>query len=121
MGAFENCPKRIVASYSHRHRLTTYDGKDVSHVYQPFWDYHNSKVSEEQWKSGFERAKKAASNALASHKTTPVLWLNAVHYHERLFAQFPFTTPSIGHQLATGAGHTVIQAGNMLLQRPRFA
>ena len=50
------------------------------------------------------------------HQFKGDLQLNAVHSHKRLFAQFPFTTPSIGHQLATGAGHTVIKAGNMLLQ-----
>ncbi len=42
-------------------------------VYQPFWDFHNGKISEEEWKSGFERARKAANHALVHHKTVTVL------------------------------------------------
>ena len=46
---------------------------DNRFVYQPFWDYHNGKIDEEQWKAGFEAAKGAATRALAGHKTTTVL------------------------------------------------
>ena len=46
---------------------------DNRFVYQPFWDFHNGKILEEDWKSGFERARKAASRALAGHETVTVL------------------------------------------------
>jgi hypothetical protein len=42
-------------------------------VYQPFWDYHNGQLAEEQWKSKFERAKVSAHKALANHNTVTVL------------------------------------------------
>lgn len=42
-------------------------------VYQPFWDYHNGQLEEEQWKSKFERAKVSAHKALANHNTATVL------------------------------------------------
>ena len=46
---------------------------DNRFVYQPFWDFHNGKISEEQWQSSFASAKVAANKALASHRTTQVL------------------------------------------------
>ena len=46
---------------------------DNRFVYQPFWDFHNGKISEEEWKAGFERARKAANLALVNHKTVTVL------------------------------------------------
>ena len=46
---------------------------DNRFVYQPFWDFHNGKISEDDWKSGFERARKAASLALANRQTVTVL------------------------------------------------
>jgi hypothetical protein len=46
---------------------------DNQFVYQPFWDFHNGKIAEEDWKSGFERARNSASRALAGHKTVTVL------------------------------------------------
>ena len=42
-------------------------------MYQPFWDFHNGKISEEEWKARFERARKAANLALVNHKTVTVL------------------------------------------------
>ncbi len=42
-------------------------------VYQPFWDYHNGQLEEDQWKSKFERAKVSAHQALGSHDTAAVL------------------------------------------------
>ena len=46
---------------------------DNRFVYQPFWDFHNGKVDEQQWKSSFEKAKVVANKALAGHRTTTVL------------------------------------------------
>lgn len=46
---------------------------DNRFVYQPFWDYHNGLLDEQQWKEQFRTAKAAAGRALASHKTTRVL------------------------------------------------
>ncbi len=43
------------------------------YVYQPFWDYHNGQLDEEQWKSKFERARVSALKSLASHNTANVL------------------------------------------------
>jgi hypothetical protein len=42
---------------------------DNRFVYQPFWDFHNNKIAEEDWKHGVERARKAANHALASRQT----------------------------------------------------
>jgi hypothetical protein len=46
---------------------------DNQFVYQPFWDYHNDLIEEEQWISKFEGAKVAIHKALASHSTVTVL------------------------------------------------
>lgn len=46
---------------------------DNQFVYQPFWDFHNGLIPEEQWKSGFEEARVAALRALAGHRTASVL------------------------------------------------
>jgi len=46
---------------------------DNQYVYQPFWDFHNGKISEDQWKSRFDDAKAAVSRALGNHRTTAVL------------------------------------------------
>ena len=46
---------------------------DNRFVYQPFWDFHNGKIDEEQWKSSFDKAKVAANKALSGHHTTTVL------------------------------------------------
>ena len=45
---------------------------DNKYVFKPFWDYHNGKISEEQWDSSFKSAKQAASRALAEHRPTAV-------------------------------------------------
>lgn len=42
-------------------------------VFEPFWEYHRRKITEEQWKSTFERAKAAANHALAQHRTADAL------------------------------------------------
>ena len=46
---------------------------DNQYIYQPFWDYHNGKLSEEEWKASFVASKKRASVALAHQDTTQVL------------------------------------------------
>ena len=46
---------------------------DNRYVYQPFWDFHNGKIDEEQWQSNFANARVAANKALAAGKTTQVL------------------------------------------------
>lgn len=42
---------------------------DNKYVYQPFWDYHNGKLTEIEWKERFAKAKIAANNALSSKRT----------------------------------------------------
>ena len=46
---------------------------DNRFVYQPFWDFHNGKLTEQEWKAGFEKAKKTANRALAGRGTASVL------------------------------------------------
>ncbi|OAN92954.1 hypothetical protein A8B84_20540 [Marinobacter sp. EhC06] len=43
------------------------------YVFQAFWDYHNGKLSQEEWQVQFERAKVAAQTALGSQDTATVL------------------------------------------------
>ncbi|WP_448213538.1 hypothetical protein [Colwellia sp. MEBiC06753] len=42
---------------------------DNQYVYQPFWDYHNGKLTEHEWKERFAKAKVAANNALSCKRT----------------------------------------------------
>ena len=42
-------------------------------VYQPFWNFQNGQLSEDEWKTKFEQAKVAAHKALGAHHTTAVL------------------------------------------------
>ena len=46
---------------------------DNQFVYQPFWDFHNGLLEEDEWKTKFERAKVAANKALGAHNTNAVL------------------------------------------------
>ena len=46
---------------------------DNKYVFQPFWDFHNGKISEEAWQSSFKRAKTAAANALRTNDTATVI------------------------------------------------
>ncbi len=46
---------------------------DNRFVYQPFWDFHNGKTTEQEWKTGFEQARKTANRALAGRGTVSVL------------------------------------------------
>lgn len=43
------------------------------YVYQPFWDYQNGQLEEDQWKSKFEHAKVIAHKALGNHNSAVVL------------------------------------------------
>ena len=42
---------------------------DNQFVYQPFWDFHNKKITEQEWKERFVKAKALANNALSSKRT----------------------------------------------------
>ncbi|OOF50853.1 hypothetical protein BKK52_01535 [Rodentibacter trehalosifermentans] len=42
-------------------------------VYQPFWDYHNGKISEKEFQLAFERSKEKAYSALEKGKTQYIL------------------------------------------------
>lgn len=46
---------------------------DNRYVFQPFWDFHNGKISEVAWQEDFARAKEKAQKALASRSTDNVL------------------------------------------------
>lgn len=59
---------------------STYSGSirlllDNRYVFQPFWDYHNGRISEQAWLDDFARAKKKAAAALAAQDTEAVLAL----------------------------------------------
>lgn len=43
------------------------------HVFQPFWDYQNGRISEEDWQERFARKNKSAMKALAGMDTKKVL------------------------------------------------
>jgi len=43
------------------------------YIFQPFWDYRNGKISEENWKSRFKKAKISANSALGDRNTPLVL------------------------------------------------
>ena len=46
---------------------------DNKYVFQPFWDYQNGKVSEEDWKASFSAAKTVANKSLANRDTPKAL------------------------------------------------
>lgn len=46
---------------------------DNRYVFQPFWDYHNGKISELAWQEDFEKAKKKAYQALSDKDTHTIL------------------------------------------------
>ncbi len=46
---------------------------DNRFVYQPFWNFHNGKIAEQEWKAGFDQARKTANRALAGGATASVL------------------------------------------------
>lgn len=43
------------------------------YVFQSFWDFHNDKITKEEWEGQFERAKLAAQAALGKQDTPTVL------------------------------------------------
>lgn len=46
---------------------------DNHYVFQNFWDYHNGKITEQDWKDAFSKSKAAAGKALGKRDTTAVL------------------------------------------------
>ncbi len=46
---------------------------DNQFVFQPFWDYHNGRLEEADWKAEFRRSKTAVSKALGKRNTAAVL------------------------------------------------
>ncbi|MCK0165801.1 HEPN domain-containing protein [Marinobacter sp. S6332] len=48
------------------------------YVFQGFWDFHNDKITQEEWESQFEKAKVAAQAALGRQDTPTVLGI-ALH------------------------------------------
>lgn len=46
---------------------------DNEYVFQPFWDFQNGLITEEQWKQRFNQAKGYANKALGHENTTNVL------------------------------------------------
>lgn len=46
---------------------------DNKFTFQPFWDYHNNQLSEEEWLKQFERNKNQALQALSGQNTPVVL------------------------------------------------
>jgi len=46
---------------------------DNQYVFQPFWDYHNGLVGEEEWQAAFQKSKKAARSALGKQDTLKVM------------------------------------------------
>jgi len=43
------------------------------YIFQPYWDFLNGKISEEEWKNRFQRAKSIASTELGNRNTPKVL------------------------------------------------
>lgn len=46
---------------------------DNRYVFQPFWDYHNGKISEAAWLEAFEHSRRKAKQALVQQDTEAVL------------------------------------------------
>lgn len=46
---------------------------DNQFIFQPFWDHHNGKLSEGEWKERFSKAKAAANYALSNKRTDIVI------------------------------------------------
>lgn len=46
---------------------------DNKYIYQPFWDFHNGKLSEQEWKESFSRSKAKANQGLGNRDTKQVL------------------------------------------------
>lgn len=48
---------------------------DNPFVFQPFWDFHNGKITETEWQSLFSEAKQQANQALATQETGHLLFI----------------------------------------------
>lgn len=48
---------------------------DNRYVFQPFWDFHNEKISEKAWLEDFAKANKKARDALANQDTQSMLMI----------------------------------------------
>ncbi len=46
---------------------------DNHYIFQPFWDYHNGKISQTAWQQDFEKDNKKARNALVNQDTKAML------------------------------------------------
>lgn len=46
---------------------------DNRYVLQPFWDYKNGKITENEWKEDFDKNNKKALTALANQDTYNIL------------------------------------------------
>ena len=46
---------------------------DNKYVFQPFWDFHNGQMTEEEWQSAFQKSKSAALRALGNTDTQKVM------------------------------------------------
>jgi len=46
---------------------------DNRYVFQPFWDYRNGRISEDEWESRFRLSKRAATRALGRMETAKVI------------------------------------------------
>ena len=46
---------------------------DNQYVFQPFWDYHNGQITEEQWQQAFQNRKAAALRAMGGQDTQKVM------------------------------------------------
>lgn len=46
---------------------------DNQYVFQPFWDFHNGHITEEDWQTAFQSSKAAARHALGKMETRKVM------------------------------------------------
>ena len=46
---------------------------DNKYVFQPFWDFHNGQITEEDWQQSFQKSKTSASRALGRQDTQKVM------------------------------------------------
>lgn len=54
---------------------------DQPYTFQPFWDFHNGKKSEEDWQFVFKRMKKRANTAFSSQDTHIILYVIFNHLY----------------------------------------
>ncbi|NEN76314.1 hypothetical protein F9B74_08260 [Pelistega sp. NLN82] len=46
---------------------------DNPYIFQPFWDFHNNKITEQEWLSNFKQSKKSLQYALSNQDTAKIL------------------------------------------------